>query len=242
MFVTAVLEYNAAGCLLYAEHFPGAFARGAKPAEALAKLPEEIGRYLCWRDGAFCAQPVEVRVVQSKQSVLQLHDADTDILFESEKGPLPEAEYRRLKALVLRSARDFQTLFDAIPEPRVPLLARRETFYGALPVTAEEMYRHTNEAAGYYVGEIGAERDCLDRIEPNRLRAFSAIEACPDFLRNRTFAGSYGEAWTLRKVLRRFLWHDRIHARAMLRAARRRWDGAALCDQFCFGAGADPII
>ena len=29
------------------------------------------------------------------------------------------------------------------------------------------------------------------------------------------------ETWTLRKLLRRFIWHDRIHARAMVRMMKR---------------------
>lgn len=41
----------------------------------------------------------------------------------------------------------------------------------------------------------------------------------PDFLNNNVFDGSYGEKWSLRKVLRRFIWHDRIHAKAMYRMA-----------------------
>ena len=42
-----------------------------------------------------------------------------------------------------------------------------------------------------------------------------------------------GERWTLRKLLRRFLWHDRIHARAMWRTAAPLW-GSAVADPFGF--------
>ena len=42
-----------------------------------------------------------------------------------------------------------------------------------------------------------------------------------------------GERWTLRKLLRRFLWHDRIHARAMWRMAAPLW-GSAVADPFGF--------
>lgn len=52
-----------------------------------------------------------------------------------------------------------------------------------------------------------------------RRRGFEALEKRPDFLANPVVEGSYGEYWTLRKVLRRFIWHDRIHAKAMYRMA-----------------------
>ena len=51
------------------------------------------------------------------------------------------------------------------------------------------------------------------------MRGFELLEAHPDFLNNNVFDGSYGEKWSLRKVLRRFIWHDRIHAKAMYRMA-----------------------
>ena len=52
-----------------------------------------------------------------------------------------------------------------------------------------------------------------------RQRGFEALEAQPDFLAGQVFQGSYAEEWSLAKVLRRFLWHDRIHAKAMYRMA-----------------------
>ena len=48
-----------------------------------------------------------------------------------------------------------------------------------------------------------------------------------------------GELWTMRKVLRRFLWHDRIHARAMWRMARRTFPEAEIPDPVFFGAPID---
>ena len=54
-----------------------------------------------------------------------------------------------------------------------------------------------------------------------------------DFLQNRVTAGSFGELWSLKKALRRFLWHDRIHAKALWRMAGRIWPD--IPDPFCFG-------
>ena len=52
-----------------------------------------------------------------------------------------------------------------------------------------------------------------------RERGFAVLESQPDFLKNTVHFGSYDEEWSLRKVLRRFIWHDRIHAKAMYRMA-----------------------
>lgn len=48
------------------------------------------------------------------------------------------------------------------------------------------------------------------------------------------FIGSYNEEWSLRKVLRRFVWHDRIHAKAMYRMATKTWSMEELENPFYF--------
>ena len=55
-----------------------------------------------------------------------------------------------------------------------------------------------------------------------------------DFLENQVFLGSYDEEWSLRKVLRRFIWHDRIHAKAMYRMALKTFGTGAVPNIFSF--------
>ena len=231
--IRAVLETNGRGFLLYAENFPGAFVRGASLAEAMAKWDRELAAYLRWRDGAAPEAPrCGVRIVQEKQSELHVEDADSDVLFDSERLPLPRAEYEALRALCLRSAGDFLSLYEAVPEKDRPLSPARETFYGSVPSAAEEMYRHTKNVNSYYFGEIGTEAPNGPDILRCREEGFRRLGVQGDFLGNPVFDGSYGEQWSLRKVLRRFLWHDRIHARALTRRAAEIWPG--LKDPFRF--------
>ena len=65
-----------------------------------------------------------------------------------------------------------------------------------------------------------------------RRRGFAELEKQPDFLENPVLEGSYGEFWSLAKVLRRFLWHDRIHAKGLYRHAVTLYPD--LPDIFCF--------
>ena len=149
MEIRAVLEYNQDGSLLWAENVPGASSRGATPEEAEGKLPAEVRRFLRWRDGSAPEQDFSVRVARKKESSLDIRDADSDILLDSEQNPMTWEEYAGLKALVLRSAGDFQRLYDAVPDKHRTGLPGRKTFYGEIPRTAEEMYRHTNGVSNY---------------------------------------------------------------------------------------------
>ena len=218
MKIECVWEHNGEDTLLYAGSLPGAYTRGESLETALRKMDREAISYLRWT-GVPDPERVAVEIVQERVSSLEIRDADSDVLFESKKAPLCFEEYAQLKALALKSAEDFLALYEAVPDKTRSCLPVRQTFYGQVPRTAEEMYIHTKSVNSYYFGEIGVEADNEGTIAACRRRVFAALEAMPDFLANYVVCGSYDEDWTLRKVLRRFIWHDRIHARAMYRMA-----------------------
>ena len=233
MNVRCVWEHNGNDSLIYAENAPGAFARGATRAEAMSKLDGELRAWSRWQ-GKLPRDSYDFSIVQEKASELQIADADSDVLFEREKAHILLTEYMELKALVLKSAEDFQRLYDSVPDPDLSCLPQRQTFYGAVPRTAREMYEHTKNVNDYYFGEIGVETDHEGSILECRRRGFEALEQLPEYLENRVVEGSYGELWNLRKVLRRFLWHDRIHAKAMYRMAVRTFGSARVENIFAF--------
>ena len=175
-----------------------------------------------------------VEVVQEQESTLQICDADSDVLFDTERPPLTFAEYAALRDRTLRSARDFLALYRAVPDAERSVLPARKTFYGAVPRTAEEMYVHTKNVNAYYFGEIGVEAGNDGDILSCRSEGFARLEWQEGYLENPIFSGSWGEDWTLRKLLRRFLWHDRIHAKAMYRMALRTFDPGTVPDVFRF--------
>ena len=218
MTINCVWEHNGNDTLLYAVDYIGAYTRGESLEIAKAKMPGEIISYLKWL-GVDTSDNIEVVIAQEKASDLAIKDADSDVLFESEKAPLTADEYEKLKALALKSAKDFLALYDSIPDKSATAIAERKTFYGQVPRTADEMYEHTKNVNEYYFAEIDVDADNGGTIYECRKRGFEALEVKPDFLQNAVVAGSYGEDWSLRKVLRRFIWHDRIHARAMYRMA-----------------------
>lgn len=200
MTVNCVWEHNGNDTLLYAVDYIGAYTRGENLEVAKAKMPNEIVSYLKWL-GKDTADNVEIVIIGEKASDLAIMDADSDVLFESEKLPLTAEEYEKLKALALKSAKDFLALYKSIPDKGATAGAERKTFYGQVPRSADEMYEHTKNVNEYYFAEIEVDADNEGNIYECRRRGFDALEAKPDFLQN----GSYGEDWTLRKVLRRFV-------------------------------------
>ena len=233
MKIPCFWEHNRGDTLLYAVDLPGAFTRGESLSVAIAKMPAEIESYLAWK-GDPVPDLIEIVIAEEKESELDIRDADSDAIFDSEKAPLTREEYEVLKALALRSAKDFLALYESIPDKDAGLSPIRKTFYGQVPHTAREMYGHTKSVNAYYFGEIGIEADNEGDILACRRRGFEALEAHPDFLHMPAAEGSYGEYWSVRKMLRRFIWHDRIHARAMWRGACHMFGVNGIENPFCF--------
>lgn len=233
MTTNCVWEHNGNDTLLYATNFVGAYTRGESLEIAKAKMPQEIVSYCNWL-GMDAAGKTEIVIVGEKRSELTIRDADSDVLFESEKAPLTAEEYKKLKALALKSAQDFLALYDSVPDKNATAAPERKTFYGQVPRTANEMYEHTKNVNTYYFAEIAVDADHDGNIYECRKRGFESLESNPDFLQNTVRKGSYGEDWSLRKVLRRFIWHDRIHARAMYRMATKVFGAESIENPFYF--------
>lgn len=218
MKIRCVWEHNGDDSILWSANFVGAFTRGEDKNVAIGKMEQEVLSYLRWKNESV-SESFEVEIVQEKDSELNICDADSDVLFKQEEEPLTLEEYRELKALALKSAEDFLYLYEAIPDKNKSSLPRRKTFYGDVPRTAFEMYEHTKNVNSYYFSEIGVGADNEGSILQCRENGFRLLEQKKDFLDSSVIEGSYEELWSLRKVLRRFIWHDRIHAKAMYRMA-----------------------
>ena len=220
MPLKCVWEHNRNDTLLYSVDHVGAFTRGESLDVAISKMNREILSYCIWSN-KIAGELSAIEIVQEKTSDLNICDADSDVLFDLEKEPLSLEEYQNLKQLALKSAMDFYDLYSSIPDKTVTVLPERNTFYRNVPRTAQQMYDHTKNVNAYYFGEIGIDADNGGSIFDCRKRGFEALEMKEGFLDNPVIEGSYGELWSLRKVLRRFLWHDRIHAKAMYRMAMK---------------------
>lgn len=228
-----IWEHNGDDTLLYSADCIGAFTRGKNLEVAIRKMQNEIISYFSWQE-EMILEHIEVEIVQEKKSDLQIADADSDVIFDDEQKPLTREEYLKLKKLVLKSAEDFYVLYQSIPSKEESCLPERKTFYGTVPRTAREMYEHTKNVNAYYFGEIDIEADNEGTILECRKRGFELLEMKEGFLKNEVIEGSYGEFWSLRKMMRRFLWHDRIHAKAMYRMAVKTFGKDVVENRFKF--------
>ena len=97
------------------------------------------------------------------------------------------------------------------------------------------MFSHVANVNSYYFGCVGVDAENSTELLAARMAGFAALEQQEDFLQNRVFTQEdTGEQWTVRKLLRRFIWHDRIHAKAMWRMANALPEAEGVADPFLF--------
>ena len=236
MDIRVIAQHNDKGYIVFSERFPGAYGRGENRLDALKKLLMDIVRYAAWQGWPLSEEEhMPIKVVEDVETALAVEDADNDVLFESEREPLTEAEYEQLKYTALRCAADVTALYDSIAAKDATTLPERDTFYGKRPRTAREMFHHIANVNSYYFGCVGVDAQNSSELLAARMAGFAALEQQPDFLSGRIFTQEdTGEQWTVRKLLRRFIWHDRIHAKAMWRMATALPESEGVADPFLF--------
>jgi hypothetical protein len=220
---SVAFETNGKGYLGYIVELPGAFIRGETEEEALKKVPREVSSYLRWLD----TKPMEdysVQVIQMHQSNLTVEDADSEILLEADKGALEEGKYKNLLDIVLHSGETFLRIYESavfrdwVDESRI-----RKTFYGQNPKTIREIFEHVKRCQYYYLSRMRMEFE-TEEEDFRKIRPF-CLQKLQDLYRqhnNLLIVAIDNEQWTLKKVLRRFIWHERIHARAIMRILERQ--------------------
>ncbi len=229
-----IIEYNENGVQVFAEDYPGAYARGETKEEALQKLPHALADYRAWSGQGTTEPAVPFRILEEVKSTAFVEEGDTNILFASERLPMDMTEYTQKKALCIRSARDLAALFASVPQKDRALVKSRKTFYGRIPQTSREMYRHVDEMVRRYAESAGIVFEPGADLVESRMRLFAALEAGPHFLEAHVRTAPDGELWTNKKLLRRILWHDRIHAHAMYRKAITFWQKERIENPFRF--------
>ncbi len=155
MQVDVIDEYKEGGHLIFIDRYIGVYVRG-KTQEAFVKLPAEMRQYCKWSgETPPDERPFRVQVIQEKRSGLQISDADTDVILDSEFPSLTPEEYGRLKEMALKSAKDFLALYLSVPDKNGTVRLPRKTFYGEVLITAREMYDHTKNVNDYILVRSG---------------------------------------------------------------------------------------
>lgn len=234
--ILIVSEFNDRGVLFHFPDYFGAFTRGVSETEAYEKIHQELKNFRTWAAISEGNEEFIVNITRVKASDnLRIDDADSEILLDHDCKRLSKATFDFWSELAIRSGECFVKLYESIADKDKPQLEKeRTTFYGKTPSTAREMLLHVDQVHDFYLSRINLYAD-FQKGELNANRHI-AIAALRKNLQNPFKIYSQdSENWTETKVLRRLLWHDRIHAKALFRHSLKiGLSEKPKCDPFLF--------
>jgi len=203
---------------------PGAFVRGETERNALSKVHAEASAYSRWARSP-SEPPSEVMVVQRHNCKLHVEDADCEILLDADRGVMGKAEFKTLADLAIYSGETFDRIYAASElKDWVDTARIRLTFNGQAPKTIQEIFEHVNRTQKYYLSRagLGLPEEARDNFLEIRRNCLALLEELFNQTGNSTVFNVSDEEWTLKKILRRFIWHDRIHGKSIYRILRKQ--------------------
>lgn len=210
--------------MAWVAELPGCYARGADMQEALDKVPLAVYEFCAWLDahGEDLRPPGPVRIVAVEQVdvTTDLGKAESSAWFSFDRKLAPEAA-----KLAVRAAQYARSdLLDLVPALHEDMRGIR---LEGVTRTVEQTLDHmiladvwhiirtlapdTMEGRDYLLRAV---RDaCIPLLvrtaeeDSGQVSVYSSVTRSPD----------PGEAWSGAKVLRRYVWHDRVHYRHLKR-------------------------
>jgi hypothetical protein len=221
--LTVSFETNGKGYLGFIAELPGAFVRGRDKEEALSKVPREASSYLRWSTGAADPTPYRVKVAEVRRSTVDVDDADSEILIEADKKPLNRHQLAELREVAMRSGASFVGLYSEARLKDWTDPARvRKTFHGDNPKTVRETFDHVKEAHNFYLSRFKLSCDTRANFTEVRAAMLDRIEGLFERDGGSKVYEADGESWTIRKAIRRLVWHERIHGKAIVRMLEKQ--------------------
>jgi predicted RNase H-like HicB family nuclease len=213
-------ETNGKAFLGWIDELPGAYIRGKTIAEAKEKLDDEIAAYQAWLGLSLEHETISNECILQSRAVVE--EADTEVLLNYDTNDYENAAAFGIDCeKILRSAEQFNRLYKNCNHKNiVDKMWVGKTFWGDLPSTIEKQLGHILDTQRWYVNNIEGDIDFESSIVAGRKKILKVIVEKHESEGNRIYNRDQ-EDWTLRKVIRRLIWHDRFHARAMEEMEKR---------------------
>ncbi len=213
-------ETNSLGYLGWIIDLPGAYIRGKTLADARLKISQEIKDYDAWLEIQTNENKSYVETI--KQCDLHVEDADSNVIFDIELEhfkDINDFSYWCNKAVI--SGRKAEELYNKCRHKEIidPKMVRK-TFYGDVYSTINGQFKHIVDVQNYYLCQIHEEIDVRMELAISRVKFVEQLKTKYAEEGNKLY--HYDEEdWTIRKIIRRIIWHDRIHSKAIERMEKR---------------------
>lgn len=214
-------------CLAHVLDLPGCIVSAPGREEALRRLPDVVREYRTWvarygGQGLAEDELSEIVVVQEVRDSGPFDPGDAAALFAPDREPVTPEEVERLLALMNASRAELLALVRDLPDEVLDWQPDPNSF------SVRNVLRHVGNAEEWYVSRLlppeslptewATDEDLplFEFLEMERRTALECLRGLTAGQRSRVFyprewTAHPEEPWTARKVLRRFLEHEREH-------------------------------
>ncbi len=208
--------------ILHALDLPGCYSEGATEGKAIRNFASTLASYRDWlvtHGELVPVLPEEFDVAERLASYTLADGYEVNAIFEPERSP-PSWEFLTLSIRLLRySGADLLSAFESIP------IDQREASLAVGARTPKQILEHVARAEWWYLSHLADVPGALPGDQaPGTPAQFEAVHATliewlTDIPAERMGAivVDREEEWSVRKLLRRALWHERAHTAELAR-------------------------
>ncbi|HIE37753.1 MAG TPA: DUF664 domain-containing protein [Anaerolineae bacterium] len=225
-------------CMAHVPDLPGCIVRASDRDEALRRVPEAIRETLAWlrRHGEAVPteeKPVEIEIAAESIGFGPFDPGDAAALFPPDREPVSPEEMERAFRFMAYARADLLALVRDLPDELLDWQPDERSF------SIRRLLRHVGNAEEWYVSRLvppetlppewkhDEEMPVFEFLEMERRTAIARLRQLTQEERAGVFyparwTGHPEEPWTARKVLRRFLEHEREHTAQVREILDRR--------------------
>lgn len=216
MVYTLNLEHLDGRWYAHVAELPGAFSDGASVDEATRGAAQAIANHVVWSEADVDHGPRPLATVaEIIKSWNYAPDYEVNAFFATDRPALTEADVDEMRKLLYLARAE---LLDSFLGLNFEQLAQKPE------PDAESVYdvlKHVGTAENWYLDRLGLAHepawemsDTLGRVLLVRQHL---LDVLPQLIGDERIAEWNGELWSPRKIVRRALWHELLHARDIKR-------------------------
>ncbi|MBL8096709.1 MAG: type II toxin-antitoxin system HicB family antitoxin [Anaerolineales bacterium] len=195
---------------------PGAFSDGGTVDEATRGAAQAIANHLVWSEADVDHGPRPLATVtEIIRSWNYAPDYEVNAFFATDRPPLTDEDVEGMRKLLYLARAELLDSFLGLTFDQLVQKPDPETW------SVVEVLRHISTAENWYLDRLGLAHepawemgDTLGRVLLVRQHL---LDVLPGLVGDERVTEWNGELWSPRKVVRRTLWHELLHARDIKR-------------------------
>lgn len=198
----------------------GAFSDGESVDEATRGAAQAIANHLVWSEADVDHGPRPMTMVaEIIKSWDYAPDYEVNAFFATDRPPLTEEDIQEARKLLYLSRAELLDSFLGLDFPQLAIVPEPEDR------SVYDVLHHLGTAENWYMDRLGLAhepawemKDTLGRVLLVRQHL---LDVLPELVGDERVAEWNGELWSPRKLIRRALWHELLHARDVKRIRGR---------------------